>query len=228
MLAVDIRTPDGAEILRDLLLGAGVFVEGMRPGVVARAGFDEASLRVKIVDGKQYLTHTTRSLAAWQQSAAENIKRADQNWPTVERQAEPAIVGPPCRDRPPSVVISFNDGARRLLVGGQAAIDNNGNIVGKNDMRAQIEQVGKNIDACLKAAGANPSDVILTRAYVSDADAFTRNADVLGRYLGLQSLANAVNQVPLAAGPDFLVEIEAVANLNSSAAASTEPLRANQ
>jgi formyl-CoA transferase len=45
MLAVDIRTPEGADILRDLLRGADVFVEGLRPGVVAKAGFDEASLR---------------------------------------------------------------------------------------------------------------------------------------------------------------------------------------
>ena len=44
MLAVDIRTPEGADILRDLLRVADVFVEGLRPGVVARAGFDEASL----------------------------------------------------------------------------------------------------------------------------------------------------------------------------------------
>jgi CoA:oxalate CoA-transferase len=45
MLAVDIRTPEGADILRDLLRSADVFVEGLRPGVVARAGFDEGSLR---------------------------------------------------------------------------------------------------------------------------------------------------------------------------------------
>jgi enamine deaminase RidA (YjgF/YER057c/UK114 family) len=178
-----------------------------------------------IVDGKLYLTHTTRSLAAWQEKAAENIKRADQNWPTVERQAEPAIVGPPCRDRPPSVVISFKDGGRRLLVGGQVAVDKDGNVVGKGDMRAQIEQVGKNIQACLEAAGAKASDIVETRAYVSDADAFNRNAELLAHYLGPQSSASTVNPVSLAAGPDFLVEIEAVANLNSSAAASAEPTR---
>ncbi len=45
MLTADIRTPEGADILRDLLRAADVFVEGLRPGVVARAGFDEASLR---------------------------------------------------------------------------------------------------------------------------------------------------------------------------------------
>jgi CoA:oxalate CoA-transferase len=45
MLAVDIRKPEGAEILRRLLRNADVFVEGLRPGAVGRAGFDEASLR---------------------------------------------------------------------------------------------------------------------------------------------------------------------------------------
>ena len=44
MLAADIRTPDGADILRALLRRADVFVEGLRPGVVARAGFDDASI----------------------------------------------------------------------------------------------------------------------------------------------------------------------------------------
>lgn len=168
-----------------------------------------------IVDGKLYLTHTTRSLAAWQEKAAENIKRADQNWPTVEHQDEPAIVGPPCRDRPPSVLISFRDGSRQLLVGGQVAVDKDGHVVGKGDMRAQIEQVGNNIDACLRAAGAAPSDIILTRAYVSDAAAFSKNADILTHYLGPLP-KNSTVQLSLSAGPEFLVEIEAIANVTAN------------
>jgi enamine deaminase RidA (YjgF/YER057c/UK114 family) len=167
-----------------------------------------------IVDGKLYLTHTTRSLAAWLQNAAENIKRADVNWSTVEHQTEPVIVGPPCRDRPPSVVISFKDGRRQLLVGGQVAVDKGGNVVGKGDMGAQIEQVGKNIQACLEAAGAKPSDIILTRAYFTDADAFSKNGDVLTRYLGPAAKASSTAAMSLAAGPDFLVEIDAVAILH--------------
>ena len=172
-----------------------------------------------IVDGKLYLTHTARSLAAWQEKAAENIKRGDQNWSTVEHQAEPAVVGPPCRVRPPSVVISFKDGGQRLLVGGQVAVDKDGNVVGKGDMRAQIEQVGKNIQACLTAAGANVSDIVSTRSYVTDADAFSKNADILARYLGSKTKTSNIAAVSLSAGPDFLVEIEAVANINSPASA---------
>jgi enamine deaminase RidA (YjgF/YER057c/UK114 family) len=167
-----------------------------------------------IVDGKLYLTHTRRALEAWQENGAGNIKRADVNWSTVQHQPEPTIVRPPCRDRPPSVVISFKDGGRQLLVSAQVAVDNGGNVVGKGDMRAQIEQVGKNIQACLEAAGAKPSDIILTRAFVTDADAYSKNADVLTRYLGSVAKASSTAAMSLAAGPDFLVEIDAVANLH--------------
>lgn len=175
-----------------------------------------------IVDGKLYLTHSTRTMEErWRPNMAENIKRADTNWSTVQHQPEPAIVGKPCSDHPPTVVYSVTGGGRRVYVGGQVARDAAGNIVGKGDMAAQIVQVGKNIQACLEAAGAKASDIVLTRAYVTDADAFKRNADMRSRYLGPESAASAVNAVPkLVAGPDFLVEIEAVATLNSATSAS--------
>ena len=167
-----------------------------------------------IVNGKLYLTHTVRSLDRWRQNIADNIKRADEKWSTVKNQPEPVIIGTPCRDKPTSVVISLDDGGRRVLVGAQVAADNDGNVVGKGDMRAQIEQVGENIKACLDAAGAKPSDIILTRAYVTDADAFSKYADVLTRYLGPVVKASSTAAMSLAAGPDFLVEIDAVANLH--------------
>jgi enamine deaminase RidA (YjgF/YER057c/UK114 family) len=166
-----------------------------------------------IVDGKLYLTHTARGLDAWRQNEAANIKRADENWPAVQRQAEPTVVGPPCHNRPPSVVISFKDGYRQLLVGAQMAVDKDGNIVGKGDMRAQIDQVGKNILACLKAAGAGASGLIETRAYVTDPIAFGRNADALAPYLGPKVKTSSTTALSLSAGPEFLVEIEAVANI---------------
>jgi len=112
------------------------------------------------------------------------------------------------------VVISFKDGGRRLLVGGQVATDKDGNVIGKADMRAQIEQASKNVQACLAAAGAKPSDILLTRAYVTDLDAFDKSADVFVRDLGAKSPNSSVTTVPrLSAGPDYLVEIEAVATV---------------
>ncbi|MFL5265628.1 MAG: YHS domain-containing (seleno)protein [Stellaceae bacterium] len=151
----------------------------------------------------------------WRQNTADNIKRADEKWSAVKNQPEPVIVGTPCRDKPTSVVISRDDGGRRVLVGGQVALSDDGKVVGKGDMRTQIEQVGKNIQACLKAAGAKASDIVLTRAYVTDSDAFKQNADLRTLYVGPESPTSTVTAVPkLVAGSDFLVEIEAVANLN--------------
>jgi enamine deaminase RidA (YjgF/YER057c/UK114 family) len=175
-----------------------------------------------IVGGKLYLTHTSRTMdERWRPNLAENIKRADANWSTVEHQPEPTIVGPPCRDHPPSVIVSVTGGGRRVIVGGQVARNTAGNVVGKGDMRAQIEQAGNNVQVCLEAAGAKASDIVLTRAYVTDADAFKQNADMRARYLGPGLASSAVNAVPnLAAGPDFLVEIEAVAIINSATSAS--------
>lgn len=45
MLGLDIRTPTGAAILRDLLRTADVFVENLAPGTLSRLGFDEDTLR---------------------------------------------------------------------------------------------------------------------------------------------------------------------------------------
>lgn len=44
-LAMDIRTQQGADLLRELAATADVFIENFRPGVVARYGLDYASIR---------------------------------------------------------------------------------------------------------------------------------------------------------------------------------------
>jgi crotonobetainyl-CoA:carnitine CoA-transferase CaiB-like acyl-CoA transferase len=44
-LAVDIRTPEGADLVRELARTADVFIENFRPGVVARHGLDYEAIR---------------------------------------------------------------------------------------------------------------------------------------------------------------------------------------
>jgi len=167
-----------------------------------------------IVDGKLYLTHTVRGLDAWREKAAENIKTANENWSTVQNLPDATIVGPPCPDRPQTVVISLENGKREVLIFRQLARDANGNVVGKGDMRAQIEHVGKNIQACLTAAGASTSNIIKTGAYVTDMDAFVKNADMRARYLGPELPTSTMVKVDHLAGPEFLVEMEAIATVN--------------
>ena len=171
-----------------------------------------------IVDGKLYLTHTARSMERWRENAAGNIKQADQNWANVKHLAEPVIVGPPCRDQPETVVVTVEGGARRIIVGAQSALGKDGKVVGKGDMRAQIEQVGKNVEACLKVAGATASDILLTRTYVADLAAFSKNTKAGVRYFGSELPASTKVEPPKLSenlvGTDFLVEIEAVAVVN--------------
>ena len=150
----------------------------------------------------------------WRANASENIKTANENWSNVKNMAEPVVVGPPCPGSPPSVVIALSSGGRQVLVGGQLARDKDGNVVGKDDMRAQIEQVGKNIEACLKAAGASTSRIINTATYVTDLDAFSKHADIRERYLGRELPTSTTVKADHLASPDFLVEIEAVATLD--------------
>lgn len=44
-LAIDIRQPEGAQVVRDLITTADVVIENFRPGVVARCGLDYESVR---------------------------------------------------------------------------------------------------------------------------------------------------------------------------------------
>lgn len=103
------------------------------------------------------------------------------------------------------------DGGKRIYVSGQLARDAEGNLVGRGDMRAQIEQVGKNLQRCLEAAGAQLSDLVKTTTYVTDIDEFFRHADVRMRYFGPGLPASTTVEVRRLSHPDFLVEVEAAA-----------------
>jgi hypothetical protein len=69
-----------------------------------------------IVDGKLYLTHNQYWLEVWREHSDEYIKRANVDWQTVSKQAEPAIVGPPCAASPPTTKVALRDGGHWVVV----------------------------------------------------------------------------------------------------------------
>src|SRR2546429_13987 len=79
----------------------------------------------------------------------------------------PEIVGPPCATSPPTTKVALRDGGHLVAVGGQVARDEGGNVVGKGDLQAQIEQVGKNVGACLNGGGATVKDIIFSISHVT-------------------------------------------------------------
>ncbi len=107
-----------------------------------------------IVDGKLYLVHNQYWLQVWQEKVEEHIKQANRDWVVVKNLAGPEIIGPPCASSPVTTKVALRDGGHIVAVGGQLARDASGNVVGKGDLGAQIEQVGKNVASCLEAGGA--------------------------------------------------------------------------
>ena len=166
-----------------------------------------------IVDGKLYLTHNRYWMQVWRENANEHIRQADQDWEAVKDLPPPEIVGPPCAASPPTTKLAQRGGGHWVVVGGQVPRDEAGNVVGKGDVQAQIEQVGKNVGACLNAGGATVKDIIFTVSYVTRPAEFDRYADLRQRYFGAPSPKSATVSVPLLADPDFLVQVEAFAKI---------------
>ncbi len=125
--------------------------------------------------------------------------------------AEPAIVGPPCAASPPTTKVALRDGGHWVVVGGQVARDAAGNVVGKGDMRAQIEQVGKMSMRASRPA-ARRSTILYLRSAMSQQPAeFDKYADLRQRYFGPPSPQSTTVPVPQLADPDLLVQVEAFA-----------------
>jgi enamine deaminase RidA (YjgF/YER057c/UK114 family) len=164
-----------------------------------------------IVDGKLYLTHNQYWLGIWKEHSEENIKQANANWQALADRAEPIIVGPPCAASPPTTKVALRDGGHMVVVGGQVARDAAGNIVGKGDLSQQIEQVGKNVGACLEAGGATVKDMVFTVSFVKDPAEFDKYADLRQRYFGPSSPQSTVAPMPESTNPDLLVQVEAFA-----------------
>jgi len=103
-------------------------------------------------------------------------------------------------------------GGKIVFIAGQVALDKSGNVVGKDDFRAQVQQVFENLKAAVEAAGGDFSDVIKLNSYVLDLSHLSEFREVRDKYINLKNPpASTVIQVPRLFRPEFLVEIEAVA-----------------
>jgi len=100
-----------------------------------------------------------------------------------------------------------------ILISGQLSRDKSGGIVGPRDMRAQICQVGENLRAALRAAGADLSNLVKTTTYVTDIDEFFKHADVRHEYFGPALPTSTTIEVRRLSHPDLVVEVEAIAAL---------------
>ena len=110
------------------------------------------------------------------------------------------------------VVVATNP-SKTVYIGMQNAVSAQGEIVGKGNIAAQLEQTLKNIEICLAAAGAAPEHLVMWTIYVQHGQPLSSIFEMGMRWWGNRPNppANNVIFVPAFSPSDFLIGIEAVA-----------------
>lgn len=113
-----------------------------------------------------------------------------------------------------SQVAEVGDG-KIVYIAGQVALDKSGNLVGKDDFRAQTEQVFENLKAAVEAAGGDFNSVIKLNYYCAasvDASQMTVVREVRDKYVNTANPPTSTFVfVQRLVRPEWLIEVEAVA-----------------
>lgn len=101
---------------------------------------------------------------------------------------------------------------RTIYLAGQVAFDEKGNLVGPGDVRAQTEQVFRNLKTALEGAGASLTDIVKLNWYVRDVSQVAIFREVRDQFLGSGPRpASTLVEVKSLVRDDILIEVEAVA-----------------
>lgn len=100
-----------------------------------------------------------------------------------------------------------------IEVSGTAAVDADGNVVGKDNYYEQTKFIIQKIAAALEKGGATLSDVIRTRIYVTDISRWEEVARAHSEFFLDIKPATTMIEISKLISEDLLVEIEATAVL---------------
>lgn len=98
-----------------------------------------------------------------------------------------------------------------LFVSGQAAIADDGTVVGAGDFDRQAEQTFRNLQRVLEAGGSSLDDVAKVTIYLTDMSNFPKIVELRGRWFTPPWPADTIVEVRALALPELEIEIEAVA-----------------
>jgi enamine deaminase RidA (YjgF/YER057c/UK114 family) len=143
-------------------------------------------------------------------------KRMEDIRMTHDTPASVTRINPPELGTPPGYSQVVEVSARRIVfIAGQTALDRDGNIVGKNDFAAQAQQVFANLAIALRASGCTPANLVKLTVFLTNMDNLGNYREVRNRFFASVTppAAPAVTLVEVSKlyGPDFLIEIEAIA-----------------
>jgi enamine deaminase RidA (YjgF/YER057c/UK114 family) len=130
--------------------------------------------------------------------------------PTINRINPPELGTPPGY----SQIVEVSAG-RIIFIAGQTAVDADGHVVGKYDFAAQAEQVFHNLSIALQASGCTAANLVKLTVFLTDMEHLGRYREARDRFFASVTppAAPAVTLVEVSKlyGPDFKIEIEAVA-----------------
>jgi reactive intermediate/imine deaminase len=98
-----------------------------------------------------------------------------------------------------------------VFVSGQAAIGDDGQIVGEGDFDRQAEQAFGNLDRALKAAGSGLDKVVKVTIFLRSMENFAKIVELRRRWLSAPYPADSIIEVSSLYSPKALIEIEAIA-----------------
>ena len=96
-------------------------------------------------------------------------------------------------------------------VTGTVAADENGNLVGEGDAYAQTKYILEKIAAVLERAGANMSQVVRTRLFVTDISCWEEYGRAHGECFRDIKPCTTMVEISKLISPEYLIEIEATA-----------------
>ena len=135
----------------------------------------------------------------------------------ADGKAEPIRrLNPPELGTPPGYSQIVDVRASRIIfIAGQTALDRKGELVGSNDFAAQADQVFRNLSTALQSVGCTASDLVKLTVFLRDMRDLTTYREARNRFFTTVTppAAPAVTLVEVLKlyGPDFLIEIEAMA-----------------
>jgi enamine deaminase RidA (YjgF/YER057c/UK114 family) len=105
-------------------------------------------------------------------------------------------------------------GGQMIYLAGQIALDASRNLVGRDDFRAQAQQIFENIKTALAAVGADFSHVVKLNYYLLDRTHVPILREVRNLYVNTETPpASTLLIVRGLAQEEFLLEIEAIASI---------------
>jgi 2-iminobutanoate/2-iminopropanoate deaminase len=102
-----------------------------------------------------------------------------------------------------------------VFLSGILSRNENGEVVGKGDMRRQIQQVFSNIRTALASAGATFADVVKRQTFTTDIEAYYQHIDARMEFCGDALSTSTAVEVRRLSHPDFLIEVEVIAVVKS-------------